>query len=189
MGSACGHWQTCPERQTRPGTDYLGGKTMRWSNAPIQTLCKLVVPALCGMALLTVQAQQPQPGLPQPKLFIVTPCGAKAGTSVEMTFAGQDLDEPQALLFSIPGVQAELMAPPPPPPPDKTKTKGKAKAQPTPSLSKFKVTIPANAPLGIHDVRVVNKWGVSNPRAFVVDDLTNVDEKEPNNDVKDAQRV
>jgi hypothetical protein len=43
--------------------------------------------------------------------------------------------------------------------------------------------------LGTHDVRLVNKWGVSNPRAFVVGDLTEVLEKEPNNDVPQAQRV
>src|SRR5262249_54067490 len=40
-----------------------------------------------------------------------------------------------------------------------------------------------------HDCRLVNKWGVSNPRAFVVGDLAEVAEKEPNDDVKDAQRV
>ena len=55
-------------------------------------------------------------------------------------------------------------------------------------MTKFKVTIPADAPLGIHDVRLVNKWGVSNARAFVVGDLPEVLEKEPNNDVDEAQR-
>jgi len=51
------------------------------------------------------------------------------------------------------------------------------------------VTVPANIPVGSHDVRLVNKWGVSNPRAFVVGDLNEVMEKEPNNDVEQAQRV
>ena len=54
---------------------------------------------------------------------------------------------------------------------------------------KFKVAIPANTPPGIHDVRLVNKHGVSNPRAFVVGDLKEFIEKEPNNDVEQAQRV
>ena len=53
----------------------------------------------------------------------------------------------------------------------------------------FKITVPADAPLGIIDVRFVGKWGVSNPRAFVVGDLPEVMEKEPNNDVPEAQRV
>ena len=53
----------------------------------------------------------------------------------------------------------------------------------------FKVTIAPGTPVGIHDVRLVNKWGVSNPRAFVVGDQAEVQEKEPNNDVPQAQRV
>ncbi len=51
------------------------------------------------------------------------------------------------------------------------------------------MTIPADAPLGFQDVRLVNKWGVSNARTFVVGDMTEVLEKEPNNDVPEAQRV
>jgi len=51
------------------------------------------------------------------------------------------------------------------------------------------VTIAPDTPLGLHDVRLVNKWGISNPRAFAVGDLPEVLEKEPNNDVNQAQRV
>ena len=36
---------------------------------------------------------------------------------------------------------------------------------------KFKVTIAPDVPVGQYDVRVINKWGVSNPRAFCVGDL------------------
>jgi hypothetical protein len=60
---------------------------------------------------------------------------------------------------------------------------------PAMTTGKFKVMIPANTPVGIHDVRIVNEWGVSNPRAFVVGDLNEVAEKEPNDDVPKAQRV
>jgi hypothetical protein len=71
--------------------------------------------------------------------------------------------------------------------------KGKGKAKGVPTVAKFKVTVPADAPLGNHDVRVVNKWGVSNPRVFHVGDLKEVDEVEPNNDIavapNKAQRV
>src|SRR5262249_52780491 len=56
-------------------------------------------------------------------------------------------------------------------------------------LHRFKVTVPTDAPLGSCDVRLVNKWGVSNPRTFVVGDLNEVAEKEPNNDTEQAQRV
>jgi hypothetical protein len=60
---------------------------------------------------------------------------------------------------------------------------------PKPVISRFKVTIAADVPLGLHDVRLVNKFGASNPRAFVVGDLAEVLEKEPNNDIEQAQRV
>ena len=65
----------------------------------------------------------------------------------------------------------------------------KGRNRPVPVVTKFKVTVPANVVPGIYDVRLFNKWGVSNPRAFVVGDLADVLEKEPNNDVKEAQRV
>ena len=121
--------------------------------------------------------------MPAPRLLILTPCGAKAGSTVEVTFTGTDVEEPQALLFSHAGIKAEPVVPPgPPADPKKPKP-------PPPPITKFKVTVAANTPPGIHDCRFVNKWGVSNPRAFVVGDLPEVAEKEPNDDVKDAQRV
>jgi hypothetical protein len=58
-----------------------------------------------------------------------------------------------------------------------------------PPITKFSVSIAADVPLGFYDVRLVNKNGVSNPRRFVVGNLTEVAEKEPNNDVEQAQKV
>jgi hypothetical protein len=137
---------------------------------------------------------QPQLGnnLPNPRLLTVSPAGGKVGTTVEVTFGGTDLEEPKALLFSHPGIKAEPIVPPPPPAdPKKPPAKPDPKAAPPkpPPVTKFKVTIPADTPLGIHDVRLVGQWGVSNPRAFMVGDLNEVLEKEPNNDVEQAQRV
>ena len=141
-----------------------------------------------GAALLAAapaRAQQPllDATYPQPRLVSVLPAGGKAGSVVEVACTGVDLEEPEQLLFSNSGLKAEL-APPPPPDPKKP---------PQPNAPKppavFKVTIPADAPLGFQDVRLVNKWGVSNARTFVVGDLTEVLEKEPNNDVPEAQKV
>ncbi len=150
--------------------------------------------ALLSTALLSglasAQPQQPGSALPHPQLTTLVPCGGKAGTVVEVTFTGTDLEEPEGLIFSHPGIKAEPVLPPPPPPPDPKKPPAKpAKPAPKVPVTKFKVTIAADAPLGIHDARLVNKWGVSNARAFVVGDLAEVQEKEPNNDVEQAQRV
>src|SRR5947209_7193580 len=60
-------------------------------------------------------AQQPLgPGLPQPRLLIVTPAGGQAGTTVEVTLTGNDLDEAGKLLFSRTGLKAEPIAAPQP---------------------------------------------------------------------------
>jgi hypothetical protein len=50
------------------------------------------------------------------------------------------------------------------------------------------VTAP-KAATGTNDVRLVTKSGLSNPRAFVVSAMTEVNESEPNNDVGQAQKI
>jgi hypothetical protein len=148
-----------------------------------------VLSALFLAATLAHGQQQQGPGLPLPRLDSVTPYGAKVGTSVEVTLAGTDLEEAKALVFSHPGVKAEEIKPEPP----KVDPKD-PKKQPPPQKgplppNKFKITVAADVPVGQYDVRVINKWGVSNPRVFSVGDLNEVAEKEPNNDVPEAQRV
>src|SRR5207247_7665470 len=114
------------------------------------------------------------------------------GSTVEVTFTGTDIDEPDALHFSNPGLKAEPVQPPAPPvdpkkpPMPMPPAMGKAAKV---VVTKFKVTVSPGTPLGYHDVRLVNKYGVSNPRPFVVSDKNEVEEKEPNNDVNQAQKV
>jgi hypothetical protein len=153
--------------------------------------CGLVILALLALRDGNVQAQ-PNLGsnLPAPRLMTITPPGGKIGSTVEVTFTGTDLEEPEKLLFSNPGIKAEPIVPPPPPPPKADPKKPQPKPVPAKQpITRFKVTLAANVPPGIYDVRFVNKWGVSNPRAFVAGDLNEVLEKEPNNDVEQAQRV
>src|SRR5262245_32705749 len=85
----------------------------------------LVVFAACG----TAAAQQPPPpGLPSPRIQNVFPAGAKAGPprqvsalaftlklDTEITVIGTDLDEPESLHFSHPGIKGDYLAPPAPP--------------------------------------------------------------------------
>ncbi len=145
-----------------------------------------VLPLILAAFGSSVHAQLLDSALPRPRLLTVFPPGGKVGSTVEVTVAGTDLDDPERLLFSHPGIKAEPIVPPAPPPDPKKPPKQPPVKQP---ITRFKVTIPADAPLGLHDVRLVGRWGVSNPRAFLVGDLTEVLEKEPNNDVEQAQRV
>jgi hypothetical protein len=149
---------------------------------------------LLAVAFLTVAvafAQQPGNLYPQPRINSIFPVGAKAGTAIDATALGTDLDDATALLFSHPGIKGELIPPPPEPPADpKKKDQPKPKKNaPPPTEAKFKVSVAADVPPGAYDVRVVNKWGVSNPRLFVVGDKAEVNEKEPNNDTAEAQKV
>lgn len=122
-----------------------------------------------------------------PQLLTVFPPGAKAGDTVEVTFAGTDFDGDEELLFSADGFTAERVGKAATEPKAAKGAKG-TKAAPTAAV-KFKVTAPAALGSGTYDVRVVGKSGLSNPRAFVVSALKEANEKEPNNDVPQAQKV
>jgi hypothetical protein len=141
---------------------------------------------VAGLATPAAAQQQPGPGLPQPRLLAVSPAGGQAGTAVEVTLTGNDLDEPQKLLFNHAGIKGDPIAGSQPPAPPRPQG---GQQQPPLMATKFKVTIPADVPVGTYDIRFVSKSGVSNPRAFVVGDLPETTEKEPNNDVGEAQQI
>lgn len=136
---------------------------------------RLFVAALVVLFALGVASAQPSP----PQLLTVFPAGAKAGDTVEVTLSGHGFDGGEKLLFSAKGFTAEPVG-------AAVAVKGQA-GQPTSSV-KFKVTAPKES-VGTHDVRVVSKNGLSNPRAFVVSNFTDVSEAEPNNDVGQAQKI
>jgi hypothetical protein len=129
-------------------------------------------------------------GLPSPRVLVLAPAGGKAGSTVEVLCAGTHIENVERIVFSHAGLKGELLSEPMVP---VKGPKGKGPkmrpGQPTPGLARIKVTIGADVPLGNHELRIVNKWGVSNPRTFVVGDLPEVNEKEPNNEDTQAQRV
>ncbi|MBM4070041.1 MAG: hypothetical protein FJ271_13975 [Planctomycetes bacterium] len=148
----------------------------------------LSVIALCAFAASHAQGQiQNGNQLPTPRLNSITPLGGNPGTTVDVSFSGGDLELPEAMIFSHAGIKATPIIPPAPPPP-KTDPK-KPAPPPPPPVTQFKVTIAKDVPPGLYDVRLANKWGVSNPRVFVVGTMKEVAEKEPNNDLEQAQRV
>jgi hypothetical protein len=159
------------------------------SLASRSTIAALLAATVCQVGPAGAQQALPDNALPGPRLLTVVPAGARAGSSVEVTFTGTDIEEPETLFFSRPGIKAEPVLPPEPPvDPKKPKVAANAKKPPV-VVTKFKVTVPADVPVGLQDVRLVNKWGVSNARAFAIGDLPEVMEKEPNNEVEQAQRI
>ena len=92
---------------------------------------------------MLVQAAAQAP-LPQTRLTWVFPPALSTGTNQEVTVAGADLDEPAGLQFSDPRIQSSLK-------PGTTTV--------------FQVTVPAGVEPGACDVRVVGRFGASNPRS------------------------
>ncbi len=90
--------------------------------------------------------------LPVARLTSIFPMGGRAGTKVEVSVAGQDLDEVGRLYFSRAGIVAT----------PKVSAAGVAEA------GKFVVTIDGAVPPGLYDLRAVGRFGVSNPRTFQV---------------------
>lgn len=130
-----------------------------------RTICWLAIWSLFAIAAVpSVQAQ-----LPQPRLYSVFPPGCQKGVPVDVTLTnGADLDETTALLFSNPGL--------------------KAVAKPN-ATNVFTVTADAAVVPGVYEVRSIGKYGISNPRSFVVGDRKEVDEVEPNNTRETAFKV
>ena len=100
----------------------------------------------------TSLAAHAQVTIPQPVLTTISPPVAKAGTSVDVTITGADLDGASSLLFSVPGITCA------PKLDDKQK----------PVANKFTVTLAADAASTICDARVAARYGVSNPRGFMI---------------------
>jgi hypothetical protein len=121
---------------------------------------------------------------PGPTLVTVFPLGVKAGETVEVVVTGTGFDGEEKLLFSNDKLKAELLPGSATPPP-----KNPQPGQRNATTAKFKVTAPADSVTSIGDVRLVCKGGLTNPRAFVVGSLPEVVEKEPNNDVAEAQSI
>lgn len=107
--------------------------------------------------------------LPSIRFDRIAPLGATAGTTVQVEIAGAEIDDVKTLWFDHPGLSAESIK-------DKERW--------------FNVSIASDVPQGTYDVRLVGRWGVSNPRLFAVSHgLQNVAETEPNNDRSQSQLI
>ena len=129
--------------------------------------------ALLSQSPTPVSAQQKgaPPAVPAsyPTLTTLANIGGKRGTTADVTLTGTNLTDATAVWLSFPG-KATI--------PDGQKDATKLNV---------KIDVPADAPVGLHTLRVVTKAGVSNIRPFVIDDLPEVAEKD--NNKKSAPQV
>jgi hypothetical protein len=118
--------------------------------------------------------------VPQPKIYSTQPGGAKAGTSVELRLiGGAELERVDRLVFSHPGIVGVPVVRP----------ADRLIPEARPLESTFKVSVAADVPPGIYELRAAGAYGISNARRFVVGDRPEVDEKEPNDAEAQAQEI
>jgi hypothetical protein len=127
------------------------------------------VPSLFVQAILLALSSPPfsWADLPSIRFDRLNPIGGAAGSSVDVEIAGADIDDVRSLMFDHSGLRAEHL-----------------------KDQRFRVTIAPDVPPGTYDVRLVGRFGVSNPRLFAVSyGLTEVTKKEPNHDLATAQPI
>lgn len=110
-----------------------------------------------------------------PTLSHVQPHGVQPGQTVDLTLTGSNLAGAGSLWTSFPA-KAHL-------------AEGVENNGQQPNQVVFRLEVPADAPLGIHGLRVAAAGGVSNLKLFVVDDLPAVAEVEPNDSPGEPQEI
>lgn len=114
--------------------------------------CAFLVLGVLMASCFSVMGQVVAP-VPLPTISAVSPLGGKPGATVELSFKGAELDEAKAvLLSSLSGGKAMTI-----PVNQVPAKKGVLAAQ-----------LPADAAPGLYDIRLVARYGVSNPRVFQI---------------------
>ena len=149
---------------------------MRVLRQSLAVLLAVAVVVLCSReSPVSAQAKKAPLITPAPQAPTITsvgPNGAQRGTSVELRIVGTNLEEPVAIWTSFPA-KAEVQS-------EKAKDATKARV---------KLDVPADAPIGVHTLRVAAKNGVSNALTFCVDDLPQIVEVDTNRTKSTAQLI
>lgn len=146
---------------------------MHRSLLPARLAMTLALFAACASAGRT----QPPPLAPDPKAPVlnpVAPLGVQRGTSIDLTLTGNNLAGPTGLLLSFPAAVVI--------PTDANNGKDNGKLS-------VRLTVPKDAPLGFHTLRLATRRGMSNFRIFCVDDLPQVLEVDTNRSRTTPQAV
>ncbi len=110
--------------------------------------------------------------LPVTQIHSIAPAGACRGQSVEVRItSGADLEGVRELEFSHAGISATPLRA------DKLPFESQGKLLP----GRFMLSVAPDVPPGIHEVRAIGRFGVSNPRAFVVGEFPEITEQGGNN--------
>ena len=123
----------------------------------------------CSAAVTLAQSV----GLPAPRLLTTMPMGGQAGTQVEVTISGEQLEDADVLAFSDRRITATR--------------KLTAAGQPVPN--QYVVTIVRDCPAGVYEARIMTRLGISSSRAFSVGALPEVTRTKPNTSLATAMEL
>ena len=147
-------------------TAFAGVRTNSWCGCSLR-----VIAAFCFLSSQMLLAD-----FPQARLATIYPPGGKQNSQVTVAIVGTDLDDLQKLTFSHPGITAI----------HKMSEPTEFDPQPKPILGQMVVSIAADVLPGIYDVRAVGRYGVSNPRAFMIGTVEELRKEKPADDVATA---
>jgi hypothetical protein len=116
-----------------------------------------------------------------PTLTDIVPPSAARGESVEITLSGQRLAGTKELLCRFSAFPSLIT-------PTDRGMKATVSAA-TDGQVKAKITVPADAPPGLHEIRCETAQGVTTPMYFFVSQYAQVPEKEPNNAIQQANPI
>ncbi|QDU73700.1 hypothetical protein Pan97_06980 [Bremerella volcania] len=108
--------------------------------------------------------------LPAPRLLTTLPMGGQAGTTVDVTISGENLDDLGELRFSHPGITATA----------------KVGEEGIPLPNQYSVTIAPDCPTGVHEARIMSRLGLSSSRVFSVGNLPEIIATESHNTLDTA---
>lgn len=131
----------------------------------------LRIATMCAIALgMTSLATAQSVCIPLPRLLTTTPMGGQAGTSVEITITGENIEDASDLHFAHSGITA----------------KHKLDANGQPLANQYILTIAPDCPTGLHEARVMTRLGISSSRVFSVDKYSEVLRSAPNTSLTSA---
>ena len=169
-------------RDRFPRKSVETGKVGLAIRAPFQFVarCSFVL----GLCAATMSAQ------PVPKLTSVSPEWIERGTTSVVTLEGENLSEVTGFIFSGEGGLTATNAPPPAYSANLESSRGGiVPGEDDERKLRVSVTVAPEAPLGARELRAVTATGVSEPVIVNVDFLSQITEREPNNDTNHAQLV
>lgn len=114
-----------------------------------------------------------------PQLTSISPRAAQRGQTIEVALDGKNINESATIWFNKQGIKAEIKKKSPV---ATVRFNGSGISGNIPNNPRLVLSfeITPDAPLGNHQIRLITPNGVSNPQNFIVGDLREMKEQEPN---------